>query len=142
MIIDQLTESNKLTGHALWEALALLVDYSTGGVDNQTGNQHFNSAKPQGVTLCWNHEETRELLGVDLYHYVLECVIEPGTEISDHVVALTVTTRPFNLELIHQDIYCMKVSRFRNLYPCLMSADWEKYLSILEPDDFNEWFTK
>jgi len=141
MITDQLTETNKLTGHALWEALTLLVDYSTGGIDNQTGTQHFNGAKPQGVGLCWDNKAHRKSLGIDQYHYVLECSIKPGAEISDHIVALTVTKKPCD-DLIREDIYYMKVSRFRKLYPCLMSADWEKYLSILEPDHFNEWFTK
>ena len=141
MILDQLTEQNKLTGYALWESLTLLVDYGTGGINNQLGNSGFDKTKPQGISLCWDHESTREQLGVDLYQYVLDCSIHPGTEISDHLVSLTVTTKPFNLELVHQDIYIMKVKRFRLLYPHLMSSEWAKYLSILEPDDFNEWFT-
>ena len=139
MILSLLNEPNKLTGYALWEALTLLVDYSTGGITNQRGCPDYDETKPQGIGLCCI-DDNREELGPNFYHYSVDCEIQPGVEIAEHLVTLSVTEKLPGCEIISQQIYKLKVSRFRALYPHLLTPDRDKYLAILEPVDFNEWW--
>ena len=139
MVLSLLNEPNKLTGYALWEALTLLVDYASGCIDNQPQSNLYDETKPQGILLCCIDENREELPG-DHYHYRIESTIQPGVEIAKHSVTLSVTEILPGCDIISQRIYELSVSRFRALYPHLWTPDRDKFLAILEPVDYNEWW--
>ena len=138
--LDQLIERNKLTGYALWEALTLLVDYSTGGVGNQIGSPEFDDTMPQDIGLCVI-DRNREPLPVDCYHYFIKCQIMPGKPIPEHIVSLTVTQDRPESSLRTSATYWMTVKRLSKLYPHLLTPDRDKFLDILDPQDVTDIWT-
>ena len=137
--LDQLIECNKLTGYALWEVLTSHVDYSSGCVDNQPQSTIYDETKPQGILLCCI-DESQEELPADMYHYRIQSVIQPGVEIAKHLVTLSVTIKRPAWDVIIEKIYSLRMPSFLALYPHLLTPDRDKYLAILEPVDFNEWY--
>jgi hypothetical protein len=139
MITNQLSEPNKLIGTALWEGLTLLVDSATDYVDNQIISAEYDDTKPQVIKLLC-YDESRETLPTHHYHYEIECPIDIARDVANHVMKLSVTRLIAGGSIVEKLIYHLRVHRFRKLYPFLISPDRDKYLSILEPDDFEEWF--
>ena len=139
-ITHLLLEPNKLIGTALWESLTLLVDYTTGCIMNQPESTTFEEGKPQAISLLCIDENREDLPGDYHYHYRIECEIDIAKEVKEHVVMLSVTELIAGGKIVYESIYYLKLNRFRNLYGHLLTPDRDKYLSILEPDDFNEWW--